>query len=550
MKFARASLACGIFLLLAAPPLPAQKSFPLPRYLYGQQTLRTKAQTALPSAQGFRDYVVGGKLRLSVENAIRLALANSTDVHLARSPIDLAKYAIESAKAPFDPGVSAGFNSTRSNAPAYTQLQGAPTVSTLNQQATLGYNQTFKTGTNVQVGVESQKLSTNSSFNFFNPSVNADFSFTFSQPLLRNRGVFPNTAPIVIAQRNLSQARANFEAEVNNIIQLVVARYWNVVQARENLAVQKKSLAQAQQSYDRDKHALELGALPPLDIYSSQSQVAQRRVTVIQAQYALMQAEDNFRNAIGADLDPNIRALDLDLTDTPQPGGAMFSTDIPAALAKALANRPEIESVREQLMNDQTGVRLAHNQLEPDLSLTGIFQSNGLGGDEINTAVTPPVVISPGGFGDALHQVFGFGYPVYGMGFNFSFPIKNRAAEASLGDALVARRHDLYSERQIRQIITLDVTNAVHQLEESKLSTEAAKISYNLAQKNLQAEQHKYELGAGQIQFVLQAQTELAQAEQSLVDAQVGYQLAVTAVEHATGGLLDRFHVEIAGLAR
>ena len=188
--------------------------------------------------------------------------------------------------------------------------------------------------------------------------------------------------------------------------------------------------------------------------------------------------------------------------------------------------------------------------INPATGQLWVVEHGPLGGDEINTAVTPPVIISPGGFGYALHQVFGFGYPVYGMGFSFSFPIKNRAAEASLGDALVAQRNDLYSDRQVRQIITLDVTNAVHQLEESKLSTEAAKISYNLAQKNLQAEQHKYELGAGQIQFVLQAQTELAQAEQSMVDAQVGYQLAVTAVEHATGGLLDRFHVEIATLAR
>ncbi len=367
---------------------------------------------------------------------------------------------------------------------------------------------------------------------------------------MRNRGIFPNRAPIVIAQRNLSQARDNFEAEVNNIIQSVVALYWNVVQARENLAVQKKSLAQARQSYAHDKRALDLGALSPLDIYSSQSQMALRRVTVIQAQYALVQAEDNFRNVIGADVDPHIRALALDLTDSPRPSGALFSTDISTALAKALTNRPEIESVREQLLNDETGVRLARNQLEPNLSLTGTFQSNGLGGDEINSAVTPPVIISPGGFGDALHQVFGFGYPVYGAGFTLTFPIKNRAAQANLGDALVARRHDLYSERQIRQVITLDVTNAVHQLEESKLSTEAAKISYDLAQKNLQAEQRKYELGAGQIQFVLQAQTDLAQAEQSLVNAQVGYQLAVTAVEHATGGLLGRFHVEIGNLTR
>jgi outer membrane protein TolC len=79
---------------------------------------------------------------------------------------------------------------------------------------------------------------------------------------------------------------------------------------------------------------------------------------------------------------------------------------------------------------------------------------------------------------------------------------------------------------------------------------QAAKTSYDLAEKNLQAQQRKYELGAGQIQFVLQAQTDLALAEQSLVNAQVGNQLAVTAVEHATGDLLTCFHVEISNVAR
>jgi outer membrane protein len=550
MRLARSWFVCGILLVLAATQLWAQSGFPLLHHMPGQLALREHSQTALPAPQGFRGYIVDGKLRLSVEDAIRLALANNTDVQLDRSPIGFAKDAIQRAHSPFDPGVTAGFNATRANSPSYSQLQGAPTVSTLTQQAGLGWNQTFETGTNVQFGLSSDKLSTNSTFNFFNPSVNGNFSFNFSQPLLRNRGLFPNRAPIFIAQRNLSQERDNFEAEVNNIIQSVVALYWNVVQARENLAVQKKSLAQAQQSYDRDKRALDLGALSPLDIYSSQSQMAQRRVTVIQAQYALVQAEDNFRNVIGADVDPHIRALDLNLIDSPQPSGALFSTDISAALAKALASRPEIASVREQLLNDKTSIRLARNQLEPDLSLTGTFQSNGLGGNEINTSVTPPVVISPGGFGDALYQVFGFGYPVYGAGFTLSFPIKNRAAQASLGDALVAQRHDLYSERRVRQVITLDVSNAVHQLEESEVAMQAAKISYDLSDKNLQSQQRKYELGAGQIQFVLQAQTDLAQAEQSLVNAQVGYQLAVTDVEHATGDLLSRFHVEIGNLAR
>lgn len=544
-------LLCGIVLLFAVPGLRAQRAFPVALHRPAQAALRSKALSArseLPGPKNFAKYISGGKLHLSVEDAIRLALANNTDVHLDRQPIETAHDAVERAHAPFDPSATSSFNDDRYTTPQYTQLGGAPTLSTLTQDASVGYSQTFETGTNVQLGLSANKLSSNSSFNFFNPSVSANFSLNFSQPLLRDRGLFPNRAPIVIAQRNLNEARANFEAEVNNIIQTVVTRYWNVVEARENLQVQKKSLAEAQHSYERDERALKLGALSPLDIYSSQSQMAQLKVVVIQARYALLQAEDNFRNTIGADLSPRIRTLALDLTDKPGPNGPLMTISASDALKKALQNRPEIASVRDALMNDKTSIRLAHNQLLPDLSLTGLFQSNGLGGDEINNAVTPPVIISTGGFGNALDQVFGFGYPVYGMGLRLTLPIRNRAAKANLGDALVARRRDLYSERQIRQTITLDVTNAVDQLEESRLSMQAAKVSYNLAEKNLQAQQRKLELGGGQIQFVLQAQTALAEAEQSVVSSEVGYRLAVTAVEHATGGLLSRFHVQIAGL--
>ncbi|MDE3135292.1 MAG: TolC family protein, partial [Acidobacteriota bacterium] len=245
MKLAREWFACGILLVLAATQLWAQSGIPLLHHMPAQLALQSRSQATLPAPQGFRAYIVDGKLRLSVEDAIRLALANNTAVQLNRSPIGTAKDAIERAHSPFDPGVSAGFNSTRATSPSFSQLQGAPTLSTLTQQAGLGWSQTFETGTNIQLGLSADKLSTNSTFNFFNPSVNGNFSFNFSQPLLRNRGLFPNRAPIVIAQRNLSEARDNFEAEVNNIIQSVVALYWNVVQARENLAVQKKSVAQA-----------------------------------------------------------------------------------------------------------------------------------------------------------------------------------------------------------------------------------------------------------------------------------------------------------------
>jgi outer membrane protein TolC len=542
MKLLHLSLAC--LALLFVPSMAAQAQVSPPKNSELQSDDRHGNANAIQEPAGFLDHVVDGKLTLSLDDTIRLALENNTDIRMDHAQIETAKDALQRALGPFDPVAQSSFNAFRQLSPQYTELGGAPTLSSLSQTTQASLTQTLETGTNYQVSFFSNKSATNSSFYFFNPAISTSLSFTFTQPLLRGFGLFVNRAPIIIAKRGITQSRANFEMEVNDEILLVVTDYWNVVQARENLVVQRESMDEAQKSYDRDKHALELGALPPLDIYRSESQVASRRVSVIQSEYALKQAEDQLRRVLGADIDPNIRALDLDLTEKAEPSGALMAIDIPTALDKALSYRPELESVRQQLAIDDANVRVAHNSLLPNLSLSGTYQTNGLGGNQISSTGT----VTPGGFGDAVNQMFGFGFPGYGFGVSLSYPFRNHQAQANMGDALSAKRHDLYSERQLHEQITLDVTNAVHQLEQSKLSIEAAKVALDLAQKTLQAEQHKYELGSGTVFLVLEAQTELEQVQLSLVQAQAGYQLAAAAVDHATGGLLARFEVQITNL--
>jgi len=523
----------------------------------GQETYRglTNPQAVsdtLPGAQYMRDHVVDGKLRLTLQDAVAVTLANNSNVRLQELNIENSKYALLSAHSPFDPSVQGSFNAQRSLSQAYTQLSGAPSLgaplSTLDQFTQLTYGQTMETGTNFQVNFNTTKLSSNSTFNFFNPSISSFLSFQFTQPLLRNRWLFANQAPLVIARRNLQGSRAMFEAQVSGIIQSVVTQYWNVVQARGSLEVARKSLDAAEATYKHDKRALELGALPPLDIYRSESQVAGRRVSVIQSEYALKQTEDAFRQTVGADVDPFFRAIDLDLTETPEPEGELRNIDVATALQQAMTKRPELEAARQSLANDDTSIRLAHNNLLPDLRLSGNYSGNGLGGNQYNLSDTPPQLVSTGGFGDSLNQLFGFGYPSYGVSLTLNLPIRNRSGQAALGNALVSRRRDLYTDRQIREQITYDVSNAVHQLEQAKISVAASKEAVDLARKTMAAEQRKYELGTGQIFLVLEAQTELAAAEQSLLQAEVGYQLSVTAVDYATGGLLEPYHVQIAGL--
>ena len=498
---------------------------------------RQKPAPPLLAPQGWQDHIANGKLVLSLDDAIRLALANNTDIQLDRSQIAFAQNSLSRVHARFDPSLTSSFADQRTKSPTSTQLQGASILNTLNQTTQIGYSQTFLTGTNFQTSFNANKFSTNSSFNFLNPSLATALQFTVTQPLLRNRGLFPNRAPILIARRNLKQARATFQAEVNRVILQTAGNYWSVVLARENLAVQRKSLEGAQKSYDHDKKALSLGALPPLDIYRSESQVASRRVGVIQAEYSLKQAEDQFRRSIGADLDPTIRVFDLELTDQPEPVGALPNMDIATALSRALANRPEFEVARQQIASDELTIRLAHNNLKPDLEVSGFYAGNGLAGNSTAAGNT--------GLSNSLSQVFQFTYPAYGAALSLTLPVRNHAAQANLADALVGRRRDQYQERQTNQSITLEVTNAVHALEEAKLTMEAARVAVNLARESLHADERKYELGAEPVFFVLDAQTQLAQAELNVIQAQVNFQVAVAQLDHATGDLLEHHRVRI-----
>jgi outer membrane protein TolC len=543
---------CGrvvsLVLLLIAPQIGAQS----PESYRGMLTPQMRAAKLSPP-EHLKDYVKNGKLSISLRDAVILTLENNSSVRIDETQVESNKFSLLSTFAPFDPLIQAYAQVQRYSYPGDSELQGVgessnATFNSLTQIGQASYTQTFETGTNLVATLNANKNSNNSGFYFFNPNYNSLISVQVTQPLLRNAGRFAQTAQILIARRTLQQSRASFQAQVNDAVLEVVSEYWAVVQARGNLEVEQKSLDLADASYQRDKRALELGALPPLDIYRSQSEVASRHLSVIQGQYALKRTEEQLRETIGATQDPSIYALDLELTEKPEPAGDLETPDMAEVLKKALDSRPEIEASGYALANDETSIRYAHNQLKPDLSFQGFYQSSGLGGNEYN--LNTGKLISSGGFGSSFSQLGGFGFPGYGGTLTLNLTLKNRAAQASLGNALVSRRRDLYTDRQTREDITRQVTDAVHELEEAKLTLAAGKASFELAQKSLGADQRKYELGAETNFFVLDSQAKLAQADLDLLQTEVNYQVARAAVDHAMGSLLEPYHIKIEELSK
>jgi outer membrane protein TolC len=211
----------------------------------------------------------------------------------------------------------------------------------------------------------------------------------------------------------------------------------------------------------------------------------------------------------------------------------------------ALLRRPDLRATRQNLDIDDLTIRQTNNALRPSLNLTGRYGSSGTGGTQfIRSNVfgsdAPPVItVIPGGITDALSQLFGFGQPTYGFGLSLTLPMRNHAAAADYADALVAKKIDSLKVRTSEQNARLAVLTAITSVENSRASVELAKVARDLARERADAEQKKYELGASLLFFVLQAQTDLTNAEGTLVRETVNYRLNQLSLLRQTGTLLE-----------
>jgi outer membrane protein len=250
---------------------------------------------------------------------------------------------------------------------------------------------------------------------------------------------------------------------------------------------------------------------------------------------------------IAVDLDPDLRKLPISLTesvDLPNVDSIMFDRE--ESINKALLGRPDVKAALQSLDRDDLAIQQAKNGLLPNLALTGTYQSQGRGGvfyqrsSVFNEGVSSSIVTTvPGGFSDALSQMFNFGYPVYSFGLRLNLPIRSHAATANMADALVGKKSDALRLRNTQEGVRLSVLNAITALEGSKEQLKLAKIQQDFAQKNLDAMKEKYQLGAEILQNVITAEVNLSTAESNVVQQQVAVRRNILNLLTQTGELLD-----------
>jgi outer membrane protein TolC len=534
-------------IILTAGAFAQMSSFPKPNY-FREILQQTKTKVDLRDPVRLKDFVVSGKLELSLKNYLELVMANNTDVAVTYLSLEMPRNNITSAFGVWDPTALASFSSTRSTSvptnPSQSQNASLGSTSkTLSQPLSLSYSQALDTGTNYTVSFGGNKSSYSNSFSSYNPSLSSSMSFAVTQNLLRSRSRYVNRIPVMQAQSIFRRAEFNLRASLLTWVNTAENTYWRVVSARENVGVQVKARDTSKANLDFVQKQLDLGAVSPLDIFNPEGQLASADLALSQARFALQQAEDALRHQIGVDLDPEIRKLPIELTEPVDISTTSMDLDTEKEVQKALDNNPNVKAAIQALDIDDLGIQSANNLLLPQLTFTASYAGAGQGGIYTSSGSTllggGAFLVIPGGLTDALSQMFGLNNPTYRGSINLTLPIRNRTASMNLANTLVSKKTDALNLRNTQQATRLNVLTAISTLNGAIESLRLAKIQEDLQQKNYEAEKQKYELGTDINQNVVIALQALVVADSSVVTAQINVRTSILNLYTQTGELLD-----------
>jgi outer membrane protein TolC len=549
-------------LLAACQPLEAQ--------FLGGITAPYRANAAPPANFGDSDRIASllqaGEFRLSLQDAIALALENNLDIEVQRYTPRIADTDLKKARAGSVPrGISFSGTGLLNLEPVLVSQitfkhQSQPLTnsftngtSDLISDSKLGnfaFQKSFLTGTTISFGWNNSWLNQNSSRADFNPSTTTSMGVTVSQRLLQGFGPAVNSRYIRIARNNRQVSELTFKQQVIATVSSVISQYWDLASLNEDLRVKQQTLALARKLLDENRQRVELGSLAAIEISRSEAEVARAEQDLTIAETALRQQETTLKNNLSRRglSDSPLAAARIALADTLRAPDSQPIEPIQELFARARENRPEIQQSSLQIENSQFVLKGTKSALLPSLDLVASVQNNALAG-QVNQLPLPstqgapaPRVVDPfflGGYGTALSQLFSRKFPDYWVGFQLTIPLGNQAVQADVARDQLTLRQEEVRHRQIENQIQVEVTNAVTAVEQARARYRAAAKFREYQQQTLEAEQGKYELGDSTTFFVIQAQRDLAQARSAEIAALTAYNKARTELERATGETVE-----------
>jgi outer membrane protein TolC len=561
----------------------------------------TVPELNLQNSQRLYDLIQDGKLRISLRDAIALALENNLTLAAFRYNFPIARADLLRTKAG---GVANGVNTSvvsttpsgfgasggggGSAASSATAGNGGLVTSTLGAGAAVPpfdpllifsgyvqhtvtpetnlsqvgvelykvnnievqsqYQQYFPLGTYLQVNYTGFRAANNSPYSAVNPELSSNFTLYLQQPLLYGFGLASNERFIHIAKRNLQTTDLAFQQQVIATVTDIENLYWDLVNAYQDVQVKSRSLEYANQTLTDDQKQLELQNIPAMQVTKDQSAVATSEGDLTIAKATLRHNELLIKNDLTRTDDPSIdeiSVIPLDLQGGPDPNESKSITQL---IDEAMKNRPEVAIFRNAAEVQRQSLKDINSELLPQLNLYGYYGGTGAAGPKnpncslgtVQCATTLPV-----DFSSMFVNTFNYSAPQYEVGVNLTINLRNRIVKADQFRAVLAYRQSQIAQEQQQKTLRFDIRDSQFALVQAQARVAAAQKARDLAQKTFDIAKKEQDIGAMSRYDTLIAEEALALAESAFFSAQTAYEKAKADIDRATGTTLDRTGVSI-----
>jgi len=553
-RFLPAGLGAALLVPLttAQEPQPPEKAVgnAFTRMVYGNFQAPSVRGVDTGADGGLDAMVRDGILRLTEDDAVRLALENNIDINVERFGPYFSLWGIEKSRAALEPTLGFTANVNRNVTPSSSLLQGATLAFSLATTYNVDYTKPFEQGLDLSVQFNTQRVRVNSVFTAFNPSHTSVFNISATQHLLKDFGSAVRGRFLRIARNNYSMSEEEFAARVTDVLTTVLLTYWELVYADEDIKVKEASRKLAEVILEQNKLQAQVGTMSDLDVVQAEAEVATRTEQLVVARSNRRLAEDQLKKLISSRPDPGLAAATIEPASRPDSPPSV-TRPLAEAIASALEKRPEMKRQLLDLENKKINLRYTSNQLRPILDFTGGFTMNGLGGDLLIRDASggifdaPVVGIRPGGFWDSIDSLSTRKYLGYVLGMTFRLPIGNSDARASNAQAQIDLKQGDERLRSLKQQIALDVRQAYENVDTSRARLDTAEVTVRYSQRKLQGEQDKYGMGATTTRFVLEAQRDLQDAQTRFLRAKIDLIKNRVNLDKAVGETLPAHNIEV-----
>lgn len=484
--------------------------------------------TTLPS------YAGQNVLELGEEESLLFTLQNNFEIRIQQTQPLLGEESIQLAESEFDPVIFAEISSIKSVSPSTSAFASE----TRSDELSLGIRQKLKPGTEYQLSMETVRTETNSTFSNLNPAYAPTLQLSLTQPLLKGSGRDINRTSIVIANNNKAMSNHEFAYKVMQVLTRTREAYWDLVYLNKELMVRQESLERAKDFLERIKLQVKVGSLAPIEIVAAQATVAVRKESLIGIRHDINNTQDRLKTLINKNdaqpgSDVQIHPKDKPLFRTTELGKEQL-------MELAYKNRPDYRSAWLEVENREHELTFNKNRKKLKLDLKGSVKLKGERGDAVTTSQFE------GDLSDAFGDMSSGKYYDYSMGLVAEYPLFNRASKSKAASS----QHELNVSKTrflaAKQAISLDVLKALREIKTAEQRIHATKASRILAEKKLDAESKKYDVGASTSFAVLEFQNDLAAEKSKEIKALTDYLKAIAHLELATGTVLENHNISLA----